>query len=437
MNQKKIGLKLISEYLTRLFPICRSLTGDGNRETLKILQEIIPLKIKEYPSGKNVFDWVIPEEWQIKDAWIKDKTGIKIVDFNKSNLHVVNYSSPIEGSFNFSRLKKHLHIHPEIPNAIPYRTSYYKKDWGFCVTHEQYDLLKKSNTSLNVKIDSNFKKNGSLTIGELLIKGKNNYESLISTYICHPSLANDNLSGTLLTALLAKELLKIKNLKRSYRFIWVPETIGAIAYCAYNKSKIKKIDEGLVLTTVGGPGPFAYKQSYDSHSSINSIIEDVFEGKEIPLKKYPFDIFGSDERQFSSQGFKINMASITKDKYYEYPFYHTSLDNLNFVKPEYIKQSLDLYKSVIKKIDGDSIYKSKLTECEVMLSKHDLYPKLGGSILSKNMQLNELNNILWLLNLSNGRNGIHGISKKTGIDRIKLKRTADKLVSKGLMDKII
>ena len=171
MNQKKIGLKLISEYLTRLFPICRSLTGDGNRETLKILQEIIPLKIKEYPSGKNVFDWVIPEEWKIKDAWIKDKTGKKIVDFNNSNLHVVNYSSPVEGTFNFSRLKKHLHIHPEIPNAIPYRTSYYKKDWGFCVTHEQYKLLKKYNTSQNVKIDSNFKKNGSLTIGELLIKG--------------------------------------------------------------------------------------------------------------------------------------------------------------------------------------------------------------------------------------------------------------------------
>ena len=251
----------IDKCLKDLFPINRSITGLGNRKTLKILQEIAPLEIKEYPSGTHVYDWVIPNEWNVKNAWIKNSKGEKLIDFQQCNIHLVGYSEPIHKKITFKELKEHLHIHTELENAIPYRTSYYKRDWGFCTTHAQYKMLEAEEGALEVCVDSEFNPKGSLTIGELLIQGESKQEILISTYICHPSLANDNLSGSVMTAFLARELFKQKNLKLSYRIIWIPETIGAIAYCAMNEKSMKSISTGLVVTTVGGPGKFGYKQS--------------------------------------------------------------------------------------------------------------------------------------------------------------------------------
>ena len=261
--------KEIDEYLHRLFHISRSITGAGNRETLTILKEIIPLDVVEYRSGEKAYDWTIPDEWSVNEAWIKTPNGDKAVDFSKNNVHLVGYSQPINKKLTFEELKSHLHVHPLIFDAIPYRTSYYKKDWGFCLTEEQYDTLSKFKDKFHVFIDSEFDNDGSLSIGELLIPGESKKEILISTYICHPSLANDNLSGLLLSAFLARNISKANMNKYSYRFIWVPETIGAIVYCANNENILKNIDLGLVVTTVGGPGNFGYKRSLDSSHRIN------------------------------------------------------------------------------------------------------------------------------------------------------------------------
>jgi len=438
----------IDQYLRQLFPITRSITGNGNRKTLKILQEIAPLNIKEYKSGSPVYDWTIPNEWNIKDAWIKDVNGNKLIDFHVSNIHVVGYSEPFHAKKTFNELKDHLHTHPKLENAIPYRTSYYKKDWGFCSTKKQYELIYKAPGPLEIFIDSEFNEKGSLSIGELLIPGESEEEILISTYICHPSLANDNLGGMVMTAFLARELLKQPKPKKSYRIIWVPETIGAIAYCAMNEKEMKKIDSGFVVTTVGGPGKFGYKKSFNEDHSINLSIEKIFKMENISHISYPFDIHGSDERQYSSQGFRINIASITKDKYYEYPYYHSSLDNLDFVKAKFISESLWLHLKALnllseadtekKELNNKSllltnVYKSNHPNCEVMLSKYDLYPNTGGAQVPKFGDRNELDLILWLLFWCDGNNSLEKIAKKLKVNFDILETIAKKLVHKKVL----
>lgn len=402
----------IDKLLKKLFPITRSITGKGNRETLKAIQEIIPINIKEYPTGTEVYDWIIPKEWNIKEAWIKNAKGEKIIDFDNSNIHIVNYSIPVHKKINYSELIENLYYLEEQEEAIPYRTSYYKESWGFCLSYKQFKELFNENEEYEVFIDSELTE-GSLSIGELVIPGKSKKEYLISTYLCHPSLANDNLSGVILTTFLSKELQKL-DLNYSYRIVFVPETIGAIAYCYHNEAAMKKIDAGFVVTTVGGPGQFGYKQSFEEKHCINSIIEDIFIENKIDFISYPFDIHGSDERQYSTQGFKINVATISKDKYYEYPYYHTSLDNLDFVKAKYISQSLELYRKAINKLDFNLIYKNVQPHCEAMLSKHDLYPSTGGAQLP-NQNFSALDIRLWLLFYCDGVKSLYEISKKINI----------------------
>jgi len=442
----------IGRYMRRLFPITRSITGPGNRETLQILQELAPLTIKEYPSGTPVYDWIIPDEWQVRDAWIKDGKGKKLVDFQQSNIHLVSYSEPVDKNITFEELKDRLHTHSELPDAIPYRTSYYKPDWGFCVTHKQYEALSKTDGMLEVCIDSDFNPNGSLTVGELLIPGESEQEILISTYICHPSLANDNLSGAVMSAFLARELLNQPKPRYSYRIIWVPETIGAITYCAMNEEVMKKITTGLVVTTVGGPGNFGYKQSYNKKHPVNAVIEEVFKEVDINHITYPFDIHGSDERQYSSQGFRINIASITKDKYYEYPYYHTSLDNLDFVKGEQIEQTLKLHLKVLTKLNDieysalsreplavnlvPGAYKNLYPNCEVMLSRHNLYPSIGGAVSHQVDGRSAIDIILWLLFLSDGCNSVEKIANKLIVDQSILQQYIDKLLDANVIKKV-
>ena len=427
--------KEIDKYLKRLFPINRSITGEGNRKTLKILRELIPLKILDYPTNQKVYDWTIPKEWNIKDAWIKDSKGNKIIDFKQNNLHVVSYSTPINKKMSFEELKKYLHYLEYLPDAIPYRTSYYNKNWGFCLSYNQFKKLDE-NEEYEVFIDSELF-DGSLNIGEILIEGKSREEYLISCYICHPSMANDSLSGVITTAFLAKELLKMKNeLEHSYRIIFVPETIGAITYLANNEDNMKKIKAGLVITTCGGPGSFGYKQSWNENHWINKMVEDVFKENNINFIKYPFDVHGSDERQYSSQGFKINCVTISKDKYYEYDFYHTSLDNLNFVKPYAINKSLNLYLQLINKMDKNIFYKNLYPKCEVMLSKHDLYPKTGGNFIpGKN--ISALDIILELLFLCNGSVDLYEISKKLNVNIMLVYNASKKLEKKQFLKRIL
>jgi aminopeptidase-like protein len=438
----------INRYLQRLFPINRSITGDGNRETLRILKEVAPSEIKEYSSGEKVYEWTRPDEWNVKDAWIKDADGNKLIDFKLNNVHLVGYSEPIHKKISFIELKDHLFTHDDLPDAIPYRTTYYKRDWGFCATQAQYNSLSTAKNPLEVCIDSKFNPAGSLSIGELLIPGESKQEILISTYICHPSLANDNLSGAVMTAFLARELLRLSKPKYSYRIIWVPETIGAITYCSMNEKEMKAINIGLMITTVGGSGEFGYKQSFDQSHNINSVIEGVFKQEGLDYITYPFDIHGSDERQYSSQGFRINMVSITKDKYYEYPYYHTSLDNLDYVKAKYILQTLQVYLKVFDKLTVDfnkskvqllgiksktDIYKNKYPNCEIMLSKHGLYPQTGGAQLPELGGKSELDLILWLLWFSDGSNSLYDIAHKLDCQVEILKRIARNLTDKGLL----
>ena len=424
----------IDSYLKRLFPITRSITGEGNRETLRILQEIIPLTIIEYPTGQQVYDWTIPQEWNIKDAWIKNSHGEKIIDFKKSNLHVVNYSIPVHRTMTMEELKPHLHYHEVLPHAIPYRTSYYHESWGFCMTYEQYETLS-ADEEYEVFIDSNLF-DGSLSVGELLIQGKSTQEYLISCYICHPSMANDSLSGVIVSAFIGQELLKRQSdLEHSYRIVFVPETIGAIVYCANNEKAMKAIKNGLVITTCGGPGVFSYKQSWEVDNFINCMIEDVFRKNDLDFITYPFDIHGSDERQYSSQGFKINCATISKDRYYEYAYYHSSLDNLDFVTAISLNHTFNLYIQLLEKMDKNIVYKNLYPNCEVMLSKHDLYPKTGGAILPGS-SVSSLDIILWLLYYCDGFISLYGISKITNIPLQLLYNEATTLESKNKIKKV-
>ena len=434
---KKNTISKIDELLKRLFPIYRSLTGPGNHQTLKILQENIPLTIKEFKSGKKVYDWVIPDEYDLRNAWIKTASGEKIVDFKDSNLHVVSYSVPVDEKISFKKLSERLFYLSDLPEAIPYRTTYYSKEWGFCVTKSQFDKLSKETDKLHVFIDSRFNPNGKMVYGDFVIKGQSDKEILISTYICHPSMANDNLSGPIMSCMLAKELMSSNYLNYSYRFIFVPETIGAIAYCHAYEKIIKEIDIGLIASTVGGPGQFEFKESWDSSHRINSIIENVFKKEKINYKKHSYDPHGSDERQFSSQKFRINCPVISKDKFYEYDYYHTSLDNLDFVKPENIFKSLKIYKNVIMQIEKDKIYKNKKDSCEVMLGKHDLYPKTGGAFLPKfSKKISELDLTLWLLHLSDGKLTTHQIADILKIEEEYIDQMCKKLVDKKIFEKI-
>ena len=324
---------------------------------------------------------------------------------------------------------------PNLPKAIPYRTAYYNNDWGFCLTKEQYNLLKNnSKQTFNVSINSTFR-NGNMPYGELLIKGKTNKEILISCYICHPNIANDGLSGVALTSLLSKYLLQFKRTQWSYRIIFVPETIGAIAYCKLNQKKFKNIQYGLVVTCVGGKGKFGYKQSWDSNSEINYIVEKNFKKLKINYKKYKFDIHGSDERQYSANGFRLNCVTITKDKYYEYPYYHTSKDDLDFVNGDQIYQSFKVYKSLIDSLEKLQIYKNKI-KCEPMLNKRNLMKFTGGSQNPISNKQKYLDNLMWIIFSINGKDSLEYIKKKLKIKNNQFNEIIERLKKNNIITRI-
>lgn len=423
----------IDSYLRRLFPITRSITGQGNRETLRTLQEVVPIDIREIPTGTKVYDWEVPQEWNVKKAWIETIDGERIVDFDESNLHLVSYSEPVDRVMRWEELEPHIHYLEDLPEAIPYRTSYYHRTWGFCVNKHQYDLLKDSGRDLHVYIDSEFS-DGSLTYGEFLIQGRREQEILISCYICHPSMANDSLSGVVLSAFLARKLASM-NCNYSYRVVFVPETIGAIAYCSANEDAMKRIDMGLVITTTGGKGGFDCKQSWSKDHAINRHMEAVFSAEGMEFDLYPFDVHGSDERQYSSQGFRINCITISRDQYYRYPYYHTSLDDLDYVTAEQIYSSYDMYLKLIQRLEYDQLYCTTQPYCEIMLSKHGLYPALGGAMLPDQIE-SELDARLWLLFLCDGKTPLLDIAEKTSIPLDLLYRTSEEMVSKGVMQRV-
>jgi len=405
--------------ITELYPICRSITGEGVRETLKILKKVIPLEITEIPSGTKVFDWTIPKEWNIRDAYIKNSHGKKIVDFKKSNLHVMSYSSPVSKKIPLTELKKHLHTLEEYPEWIPYLTSYYSENWGFCVCKNDLNNFKSG--SYDVVIDSSLK-NGSLSYGEYYLKGRNKDEVLLSTYLCHPSLCNDNLSGVVLITHLAK-ILKTTKLKYSYRFLFIPETIGAIAWLSQNQQNISKIKYGLVATCVGDPGISTYKKSRDGANTIDLISQLVLEESGDAYRIVEFFPSGSDERQFCSPGFNLPVGSLMRTPYGQFPEYHTSADNLDFVTAEHLADSLKKYLDIIYIIENNAVYYNQNPKCEPQLGRRGLYRKIGSQ---KNSDLDEMA-IFWVLNLSDGKHSLLDIAIRSKIPFRKIRQAADSL----------
>ena len=369
-DTNNISLKMY-RLLSELFPLCRSITGNGVRETLSLLQNHLKdLELYEVPSGTKCFDWEVPDEWNIKEAYIISPDGNKLADFSVNNLHLLNYSIPVDKSIDLEELQKHLYSLPEQPNAIPYVTSYYDRKWGFCLEHNTRESLKpgKYHVYINSKIEP-----GSLTYGELIIPGKSKQEIFLSTYICHPSMANNELSGPVVTCFLANWLLSRKNLKYTYRIIFIPETIGSIVYLSRNLQILKKnVIAGYNITCVGDERCYSYLPSRDGHTLSDILAKHVLRQMHPDYKEYTYLDRGSDERQYCSPGVDLPIASIMRSKYSSYPEYHTSLDNLDFVSPDGLYGSYRVIKYCLECLEENEIL-SNTVLCEPQLGSRGLY----------------------------------------------------------------
>lgn len=422
----------LEEYFDRLWPIPRSLTGEGNRQTLKILSELIPLTIYEVSSGTVCFDWEIPPEWTPKSAWIKNSRGEKILDFKNNNLHLLGYSTSFYGKLSLSELKKHLYVHPTRRDWIPYVVSYYERRWGFCVSQEVLDSWSDDDI-YEVFIDSDLNDSGSLTYGDLVLKGETSEEILLSTYICHPSMANDQISGMLVTAFLYNELVKKETRRYTYRFVFIPETIGAITYLFRNGEYMKKNTKaGFVVTCVGDKGNFTYKHTKEANTLTNRCTLQVLKDSNKPYKEIPFIPQGSDERQYSSPGFNLPVGSLMRTMYWNFEEYHSSADNKEFISFAHLEESIEQYLKVIHVLENNWIYKNQLPFGEVQLGKRNLYPTIGrGNDKSQNVAAYQ-----WLLNFSDGKHDIVAIAERSGLPVALLIDAAKILEQKNLILKI-
>ncbi len=382
-NRVEIGEEM-HRFAGNLYPICRSITGDGTRQTLAMIQDRIPLETFEVATGTAVFDWIVPKEWNLRDAYIKGPDGKKVVDFQKCNLHVVNYSGPVRARMPLTELKPHLFSIPEKPDWIPYRTSYYKEDWGFCLSHHQ--MLALQDGEYEVCIDSTLE-DGHLSYGECYLPGQVSDEVLISCHVCHPSLANDNLSGLTVAASLAQFLVG-RDLRYSYRFLFIPGTIGAITWLARNREAAGRVRHGMVLTCVGDNGGFHYKKS-------RQILE--------------FSPYGYDERQYCSPGFNLPVGCLMRSVWGTFPEYHTSADNLNFIKPKQLMESLHICTAILDILEGNRRYRNLNPYGEPQLGRRGLYRSTGGDAIES-----EINARLWVLNLSDGEHSLLDIAERSG-----------------------
>lgn len=423
----KIGRQMY-DLTSELYPICRSITGEGFRQTQNILKQYIPLEIHAVPSGTEVFDWTVPKEWNIKDAYIKNSKGEKVVDFKNSNLHVVSYSVPVKTKMPLSQLKEHLFTLPEHPDWIPYRTSYYKKSWGFCLSHNE--LLKLKEDTYEVVIDSTLE-DGHLNYGEYHIKGQNCGEVLISTHACHPSLCNDNLSGVVLSTFLAKQLSNVTT-RYSYRFLFIPGGIGSIVWLCLNEDKISNIKHGMVVTCVGDSSSFTYKKTRRGDEEIDSAVINVLRNSGNNYKIIDFSPYGYDERNYCSPAFDLPVGSLTRSTHSQFLQYHSSADDLDFVQPEYLAESLQKYLSVIYVLENNRKYINLKPKGEVQLGKRDLYGIMGG--LQKR-PTDEMP-LLWVLNMSDGNHSLLDISDRSGLNFDLIKNAADVLCEHRLLKEV-
>ncbi|MCU0490988.1 MAG: DUF4910 domain-containing protein [Chloroflexaceae bacterium] len=413
------------QLITDLYPICRSITGDGVRQTLAYLQRHLPLQIREVPSGTPAFDWTVPQEWNISDAWIKNSRGERVVDFRQSNLHVLNYSTPIRRKLSLTELRPHLFSLPEQPDRIPYRTSYYQANWGFCLPHRQ--LLELEEGEYEVCIDSTLEP-GHLSYGELFLPGAADEEVLISCHICHPSLANDNLSGIAVAAMLAQHLGQQER-RYGYRFLFIPGTIGAIVWLSRNQATAQRIKHGLVLTCVGDPSPFTYKKSRRGNATIDRAVACVLGQGGYAHQLEEFTPYGYDERQFCSPGFNLPVGCLMRAVHGRFAEYHTSADNLAFVQPAALTETLKLLTEVCGLLEADQRYVNTNPNCEPQLGKRGLYRPIGGQMDAKGYQMA----LLWMLNMSDGEHSLLDIAERSGLPWATLAAATTALREVGLL----
>ncbi len=416
---------VMHRFIGELFPICRSITGDGLRETLRLIKNRIPMEIHEVPSGTPVFDWTVPLEWNIRDAYIADEHGRRVVDFKQCNLHVVSYSRPVKKKMRLAELREHLFTIPEYPDWIPYRTSYYTENWGFCLSHRQY--LDLPDAEYDVCIDSILEP-GHLTYGECFLPGERSDEVLISCHVCHPSLGNDNLSGIAVSTFLARALAVVSR-QYSYRFLFIPGTIGSITWLSRNQENVHRIKHGLVLTGVGDAGFITYKRSRQGNAEIDRATSHVLRHSGKPHQIIDFSPYGYDERQYCSPGFNLPVGCLMRTPHGQYPEYHTSADNLDFVHPEALEETLHTCLKILCILENNRTCHNTNPHCEPQLGKRGLYRSVGGQ---KEGAFNEMA-LLWVLNLSDGQHSLLDIAERAGTPFETIHAAAQTLAHHGLL----
>jgi aminopeptidase-like protein len=411
--------------IERLYPICRSITGNGVRQTLAILGEHIPVDVTEIASGTKVLDWVIPDEWNIEDAHVADASGRRLVDFGRSNLHVVNYSEPVRARMSLEELRPRLHTLPDRPELVPYRTSYYERTWGFCLSERQLETL--GSGPFDVVVDSTLEP-GALTYGETLIRGETDEEILVVTHVCHPSLCDDNLSGISIATLLARELLAGERPHRSVRFLFAPGTIGAIAWLARNESSLGRIHGGLTLTCLGDAHPFTFKRTLAGDAQVDRAVAHVLATSGLPHEVIDYFPYGYDERHFNSPGFRLPVGSLMRGRHGQFPEYHTSADNLDFVTPERLTESFEILARVVNVLDADRRMRNTAPYGEPQLGTRGLYGALGGTAIPDAQLV-----MLWLLALCDGEHSLLDVAIRSGTAFETVAATAAVLAEHGLL----
>jgi aminopeptidase-like protein len=415
----------MKELVERLYPVCRSITGNGLRRTLEIIGEQLPLTVSEVPTGTQVLDWTVPREWNIRDAWVKDASGRKVIDFAEHNLHIVGYSTPFHATLPLAQLREHLHTLPEQPTLIPYRTSYYHETWGFCLRHDVLESL--PDGDYEVCVDSTLD-DGHLSYGEHVVPGELTDEIIVSCHICHPSLANDNMAGVAVAVELAKRLASTKP-RYTYRFIFAPGTIGAITWLARNVERVDRVRGGVTLACAGDRGSVTYKRSRRGDAPVDRAMEYVLRESGREHKVIDFSPYGYDERQYCSPGFNLGVGSLTRTPYAGYPEYHTSGDDPDFVTEESMADTLDTLLAAVAVLERDRRYVNLSPYGEPQLGRRGLYESLGGRSDTKQAQLA----MLWVLNLSDGEHSLLDIARRAGIPFATVADAADALRGAGLV----
>ena len=416
--------------IRRLYPICRSITGNGVRETLRLLGEEIDLRTEEVPTGTAVFDWTVPKEWNIRDGYVKNRQGVRLVDFNASNLHVVNYSVPVSQRMSLAALRPHLHSIPEHPDWIPYKTSYYAENWGFCVTQRQLEELGKEDGEFDVCIDSTLA-DGHLTLGQCVLEGGEPGEILFSCHACHPSLCNDNLSGISVAVTLARLLETVPH-RYTYRFLFVPGTIGAITWLARHEDVAARIKHGMVLACVGDRGTVTYKRSRRGQATVDRAVVHVLERSGDRFDVKDFSPYGYDERQYCSPGFNLPVGVWSRTPHGCFPEYHTSGDNVDFVDAPSLADTVAKIVDVLQVLEGDAVTLNRNPKCEPQLGRRGLYAALGGHGGKREMEFA----LLWVLNLSDGSHSLLDIAERSGLTFSLIRTAADTLIHHELLEEV-